>query len=276
MASNSKKRRTAPVVLEENPGKRIKLATANAQSVHILQPTEGQNAATGPSASQVQKSLTTNEGPKQSRSEPAKSADKRPKIRKLEAPRPFPAVAPSSSATGPRSAQKEGKNYICLTRKTSLGAYMRKCKNLVLDDGYDLLTVRNKVANWHPRYKVLHLHAMGAAIPLLVQLSCALPPILPFSKDEIHTEISTGTVSVQDEVIPCNEDEDVAYNTREKSTLYVVIRIGDGQSETDGSQQRKTRLNGNKPKSSKPRSKAKTDDRQILIYEEPEQEQEDI
>ena len=42
---------------------------------------------------------------------------------------------------------------------------------------------------------------MGAAIPLLLQLTCALPPILPFAKEEIETEITTQTCEVQDEVL---------------------------------------------------------------------------
>ena len=70
---------------------------------------------------------------------------------------------------------------------------------------------------------------MGAAIPHLVTLSTSLPSILPHSADEIHTEIQTGTVEVQDEVIPDDdEDEDISYRTRGKSTLMVVIKIGDG------------------------------------------------
>lgn len=78
-------------------------------------------------------------------------------------------------------------------------------------------------------YKTLHLSAMGAAIPLLLQLSLALPPILPFASDEIHTEIHTGTVEVVDEVEPEDEDEDLSYRTRGKSTLKVTLKIGDGE-----------------------------------------------
>ena len=59
------------------------------------------------------------------------------------------------------------------------------------------------------RYKTLHLSAMGAAIPHLMQLALSLPPILPFPQDEIHTEILTGTVEVQDEVVPDDEYEDI-------------------------------------------------------------------
>jgi hypothetical protein len=29
----------------------------------------------------------------------------------------------------------EGKNYIWITRKTALGAYMRRCKDLIYKDG---------------------------------------------------------------------------------------------------------------------------------------------
>ncbi|TFK72149.1 hypothetical protein BDN72DRAFT_744189, partial [Pluteus cervinus] len=141
----------------------------------------------------------------------------RPKSRrrKLVPPRPFPIVPPSVSATGPRSAHTEGKNIICITRKTKLGAYMRRCKDVVLKDGY----------------KTLILSAMGAAIPHLMQLAAALPPILPWSPDEIHTEATTGTVEVQDEIIPEDEEEDITYETRGKSTLRIVIRIGDGKQE---------------------------------------------
>ena len=72
---------------------------------------------------------------------------------------------------------------------------------------------------------------MGAAIPHLMQLALSLPPILPFPQDEIHTEILTGTVEVQDEVIPDDEDEDISYRTRGKSTVSVVVKVGDGADE---------------------------------------------
>jgi hypothetical protein len=62
------------------------------------------------------------------------------RIKKLVPPRPFPTVPPSVSATGPRSSHREGKNMICLTRKTSLGTYMRRCKDVIIKDGYVLYT----------------------------------------------------------------------------------------------------------------------------------------
>ncbi|KAK0474937.1 hypothetical protein IW261DRAFT_1568428 [Armillaria novae-zelandiae] len=127
------------------------------------------------------------------------------KRRRLSAPRPFPIVPASVSATGPRSAHKQGKNLICISRKTTLGAYMRRCKDLAVKDGY----------------KTLHLSAMGAAIPHLVKLALALPPILPF---EVRAEYKTGTVEVCDEV-DGGEEGDITYETRGKSTLMVVISL---------------------------------------------------
>ncbi|KAJ7253407.1 hypothetical protein B0H12DRAFT_597485 [Mycena haematopus] len=141
----------------------------------------------------------------------------RPRINKLTPARPFPTVPASVSATGPRSAHKEGKNLICITRRTPLATYLRRCKNVIISDGY----------------KILHLSAMGAAIPHLLQLVVALPPILPFAADEIHSTITTGTMEVHDEVLPDDEDEDITYRTRGKSTLLVVFKIGDGEFEGD-------------------------------------------
>lgn len=63
-----------------------------------------------------------------------KSAPKH-RIVKLAPPRPFPTVPTSASATGPRSARSEGKNQICVTRKTQLGAYLRRCRDVILKDG---------------------------------------------------------------------------------------------------------------------------------------------
>jgi len=57
------------------------------------------------------------------------------RVNKLKPPRPFPTVPASVSATGPRSAHREGKNLICITRHTSLGVYMRRCKKLIIEDG---------------------------------------------------------------------------------------------------------------------------------------------
>jgi len=80
-------------------------------------------------------------------------------------------------------------------------------------------------------YKSLHLSALGAAIPHLCMLVASLPDILPFPAEDIRTEVLTGTVDVQDELVPDDEDEDISYRTRAKSSLSVVVIIGDGVDE---------------------------------------------
>lgn len=202
------------------------------------------------------------------------------RIKKLKPARPFPTVPASVSQTGPRSAHREGKNMICITRKTSLGAYMRRCKNVIINDGY--ITPSSILAHLTTasRYKMLHFSAMGAAIPLLLQLVCALPPILPFPQDEIHWEVTTGTVEVQDEIIPDDEDEDLSYQTRSKSNLAIIFKIGDGEFEGDRGPVRRYSAGKSVPKSfNSPKNeegkedkkgKAKTNTTEI-IFEEPEQ-----
>ena len=126
---------------------------------------------------------------------------------------------------------------------------------------------------------------MGAAIPLLVQLVCALPPILPFSQDEIHWEVTTGTVEVQDEVIPEDEEEDLSYQTRCKSNLAVIFKIGNGKFEGDRNAIRRYSAGKHVPKTKptvkmqkgndkKENTKGKRKAAEVteLIYEEPEQE----
>ena len=63
-------------------------------------------------------------------------------------------------------------------------------------------------------------------------LVASLPDILPFPAEEIRTEVLTGTVDVQDEIVPDDEDEDISYRTRAKSSLSVVVIIGDGVDES--------------------------------------------
>jgi hypothetical protein len=60
----------------------------------------------------------------------------------------------------------------------------------------------------------------------------SLPEVLPFSPEEIRREILTGTVDVKDELVPEDEDEDITYRTRAKSSLSVVITIGNGVDES--------------------------------------------
>ena len=160
------------------------------------------------------------------------------RVNKLEPPRPFPTVPAGVSATGPRSSHHEGKNYITITRKTKLGAYLRRCKDIVIKDGcfiracFRISPTLDELILIPTRYKSLHLSALGAAIPHLCMLVASLPDVLPFPAEEIRTEVRTGTVDVQDELVPDDEDEDISYRTRAKSSLSVVVIIGDGVDES--------------------------------------------
>ncbi|KAF8610721.1 hypothetical protein BDV93DRAFT_484159 [Ceratobasidium sp. AG-I] len=133
---------------------------------------------------------------------------------KLKPQRPAPTVHPASNTTGPRSSHVEGKNVICVTRATKLASYLRRCKSLVLDDGY--------------AFKTIHLYALGAAIPQLLLLVTSLPECLPYGPEEIRNEITTGTTICVDEIHPEDEEEDVELKPRNKSSLEVKIIIGDG------------------------------------------------
>lgn len=162
-----------------------------------------------------EKRAKTNAGQLQKPAEQS-NPHRRPRIRKLVPPRPFPTVAPASSATGPRSAHHEGKNNICITRKTKLAAYLRRCKALLVDDGF----------------KELRLSAMGAAIPHLTLLAVSLPPTLPWAESEVHVDVFTGSVEVHDELLSesGSEAEDgpqEEFRTRIKSTMNIIIRIGE-------------------------------------------------
>ncbi|GJE87981.1 hypothetical protein PsYK624_040640 [Phanerochaete sordida] len=224
------KRKAVETIAEEPTGKKAKTGTqisdnelgssrgptpaalSSTEATTVVKPTE---PPTSVDSSEASIGSDKKKGKRKATESPADDSEAKASVRKLAPPRPFPTVPTSVSATGPRSAHVEGKNYICITRKTPLGAYLRRCKDVVLKAGH----------------KTLHLHAMGAAIPHLVQLSVSLPEILPYSADEIHTEVLTGTVELQDEVTPEDEDEDISCRSRGKSTLSITITIGDGKDE---------------------------------------------
>ncbi|KAH9484068.1 hypothetical protein JR316_0003548 [Psilocybe cubensis] len=118
-----------------------------------------------------------------------------------------------------------------------------------------------------------------------MQLLCALPPILPYPQDEINVEIITGTVEVQDEVIPEDDDDDLTYQTRGKSVLRAVFKIGDGKFEGDRTAIRKYSAGksagknysraagkGNEVNTEQKGKGKAIQDSSDIVYEEPEQE----
>lgn len=126
--SNSKKRKLDSNAPEE-PGKRMKMTVLAEATVPQPQAKSlPEKSGPGPSA--------TKAGSSKDAEDEATDTKKRQRIKKLKPKRPFPTVPASVSATGPRSAHREGKNLICISRKTPLGAYMRRCKDIIIKDGY--------------------------------------------------------------------------------------------------------------------------------------------
>lgn len=70
---------------------------------------------------------------------------------------------------------------------------------------------------------------MGAAIPHAVMLATSLPATLPYDHREIKTSITTGSVSVMDELVPLDEDDEGGTQTRRKASVEIVIRIVPGE-----------------------------------------------
>ena len=66
---------------------------------------------------------------------------------------------------------------------------------------------------------------MGAAIPHLTMLATSLPAILPYDRREIKTTVTTGSVSVTDEVVPQDEDDEGGTQTRMKASVEIIIRV---------------------------------------------------
>jgi ribonuclease P/MRP protein subunit RPP20 len=119
-----------------NASKRRKVETEDGSVLAV--PGQQEPAASSSSSSPSSTSRKKQQLPKKKESEKEKKAAEKKKpytIRKLVPPKPFPTISPADSATAARSSRKEGKNYICVTRKTGLGAYMRRCKDLIMKDG---------------------------------------------------------------------------------------------------------------------------------------------
>ena len=119
---------------QDATGKRLKLTDDSASN------TAPEPQATTSDPLEPEITSNPNKGTREKHNDRSKPHDKgkgheRRRINKLVPPRPFPMVPTSVSDTGPRSNHKEGKNLICITRKTSLGCYLRRCKDVIIKDG---------------------------------------------------------------------------------------------------------------------------------------------
>ena len=127
----------SPKRVKGQPGDTAQTAPARATTTEVMD----SDRTAGPTASQPavhagqKRAPGEGEGGGDEQRKSTQSRRRSHKVRKLAPPRPFPTVPASVSATGPRSAHTEGKNYICITRRTELGAYLRRCKDVLLKDG---------------------------------------------------------------------------------------------------------------------------------------------
>ncbi|KAM0753251.1 hypothetical protein T439DRAFT_323894 [Meredithblackwellia eburnea MCA 4105] len=77
----------------------------------------------------------------------------------------------------------------------------------------------------------LSVNAMGAAIPQALSLAMAIRDALPggsapFNEQgSVSMTIRTSTCSVDDEITPKDDDEDLIYQTRQKSTIHVDLSL---------------------------------------------------
>lgn len=251
--SKAAEKRKADVLTADVERKRIKLNSGAAQKVNSTvekskEDKETSGQASGPSTAEDSASTSQSGVP---------NNHSRPRIRKLAPPRPFPSVAPSAPATAPRSLHKEGKNNICVTRRTKLAAYLRRCKALITEDGF----------------REIQLSAMGAAIPHLVLLIGSLPQIVA---DDLNIEVKTGSVDVVDQMLEESGDEDddkndEEFKTRVKSTMNVVIRVG-GQGELKAISNSTKRSETKSGKASSNRGVKSLEKPEQIVLQEPEQE----
>lgn len=154
-----------------------------------------------------------------------------------------------------------------MTRKTNLGAYIRRCKSAFLEYGA----------------RELRLSAMGAAIPHLTLLvgSLSTPGVLPYGEGEVKVEVYTGSVEVVDEVLSASDSEDEdepkeEFRTRIKSTMNVIVHVGDAnpgpiETKITGKKRRGKKAVRNAGDKAEEQQRSSSAPQQIVI-QEPEQE----
>ncbi|KAI6009443.1 hypothetical protein F5J12DRAFT_891551 [Pisolithus orientalis] len=261
-------------VTDKRPGKEIRKAIPNAPKTNASSPSSASD--TGPSVP-VPTPLAPAPAPPR----------KRPRILKLAPPRPYPTVPIGRSATGPRSTSTRPSPdeplCLCVTRKTALAAYIRRCKSAFLQDGA----------------REIRLSAMGAAIPHLAVLvgSLTTQGILPFAQDDLEVEVYTGSGEVVDEILSDSESESgekvqdtdtpkEEFRKRTKSTMNVIIRHKNGNTNpaeaegvrapaNQGKRKRRRRGRGKGKVSAEEGQQSGVKAPRRIVIQEPEQEDSD-
>ncbi|KAI6138919.1 hypothetical protein BKA82DRAFT_4230103 [Pisolithus tinctorius] len=261
-------------VTDKRQSKEIRKAIPNAPKTNVSLPSSASD--TGPSVP-VPTPLAPAPAPPR----------KRPRILKLAPPRPYPTVPIGRSATGPRSTSTRPSPdeplCLCITRKTALAAYIRRCESAFLHDGA----------------REIHLSAMGAAIPHLAVLvgSLTTQGVLPFAQDDLEVEVYTGSGEVVDEILSDSESESgekvedtdtpkEEFRKRTKSTMNVIIRHKDGNTNpaeaegvrapaNQGKRKRRRRGRGKGKVSAEEGQQSGVNAPRRIVIQEPEQEDSD-
>lgn len=141
--------------------KRIKTSDTLENGLHASSSSFSQN----PDISIVsgsQKQVQNNRQP----SKMAKNPQFKGRVHKLAPPKPFPTISTGVSATGPKSTHKGGKNFICVSRKVTLGSYLSRCKKILVEEGYNIIHFKSNplipvavmtfcvCMQWAPQYPI--------------------------------------------------------------------------------------------------------------------------
>lgn len=73
---------------------------------------------------------------------------------------------------------------------------------------------------------------MTTSIPHCLTLLHSLLSILPFPRAQLSYTITTTSVPLTDEIIPADEEEDIALRNRFASGVEIVLRVGRGSAPT--------------------------------------------
>ncbi|TIA89141.1 hypothetical protein E3P99_02226 [Wallemia hederae] len=142
------------------------------------------------------------------------------RIRKLPPPPTHPTVHGRASSVASTSKPKEV-NVINISRKKSTMGYIRRIQQLVLDKGF------NKI----------HLHALSAAIPFTLTL---IPILRQHFGNSVRFSTRTSTVTVVDEVIPTNKEDDIRTQNRNQSAVRITMLVNGEPDDEDSESEHKT------------------------------------
>jgi len=133
------------------------------------------------------------------------SSSSHPSTRKNGTHATLPIKNVQGTKTRRTDSSKDGweRDVVFVTRNTSLGALMGRCRSLIMVEGYVTPSLQGlKWVRADSRYTRIRLHALAAAIPHALLLLHALLDILPYPQGDkgMWYEIRTGSTECVEEV----------------------------------------------------------------------------